>query len=170
MLSVESLSTTATMMGVRLNSLYDPPFTAPCQPVPSSSFTMGGYRSTYFATASIAAASLLNRFATCSLTTSGGSSTSCPYFILLDTRPIASPKPAVFGPLCSSPCIQAFRVYNGTWRLTFIIADYYWTSQRVYGGRLRIELYYNNCSSFHTLPPSSDESLVFAIDIVWNDV
>ena len=117
-MDVEPLSTAATMMGVRLSLLYDPPSTALRQPVPSSSFTMGGYRSAYFVTALIAAASLLNRFATCSSTTSGGSSTSCPYYILLNTRPIALPRPAVFGLLSSSPChIQD--VPNLLWHVAF---------------------------------------------------
>jgi len=86
-----------------LNSLYNPPSTAPCQSVLSSSFTTSDCRLAHLVTASTPAA-CLHRFAMFSSMTSGGSLTSCPYYILLDPRPIASPKSAALSPLCSLPC------------------------------------------------------------------
>src|SRR5579863_8100102 len=108
-MNVEPLPITATLL--LLNSLYYPPSTALCQSISSSYFTTSNCRSAYLVTASIAAAYLLHRFATCSSRASGGFLISYPYSALLNLRPIASPTQPLLVPYVLHPVIyKTFRV------------------------------------------------------------
>src|SRR5260221_14060091 len=77
--------------------------------------TTGDCQSAYHVTASIAAPYLLDRFATCSSTASGGSWTSSPYYILLNPRPIASPKLFLVPSALHPAIFEMFRVSHGKW-------------------------------------------------------